>query len=235
MNEIIDQSNEISLLEIYRIIKKNLIMIFSLTFLFGVLAGLYVFLLVEETYQSNAYVLVQVRNEGSPTNEFDLNNAQKLLETAAQLIKMPVVLNRVITNNNLNIELKDLQKNLSVTSSNSSYFINVSFESVDKELAKDIVNAVIDEAISFADTEIPILSENIIRTSFAETGEYHSPNKVLYIFIGLILGGIVGVGISFIKELMNNTFKYKDQLENSLGIQVLGVIPEFEIKDGISS
>jgi capsular polysaccharide biosynthesis protein len=234
MNEIIDQANEITLLDIYRIIKKNLIMIFSLTFLFGILASLYVFFLVDETYKSNAFVMVQIRNEGSSNNEFDLANAQKLLQTAADLIKMPVVLERVIINLELDLSVKELQDNLSVSSSSSSYFINVSYVSTDPALAKVIVNEVINEAIVFADAEIPILATNIIRTSFAQDGTYHEPNKILFAFIGLLLGGIAGVGIAFIKELMNNTFKYKDQLENVLGIQVLGVIPEFDIKESTS-
>ena len=60
---------------------------------------------------------------------------------------------------------------------------------------------------------------------------YESPNKPLYIVIGIILGGIVGVGIALLKELFNNTFQTKDQLENYFGIQVLGVIPEFEVRE----
>ncbi len=89
----------------------------------------------------------------------------------------------------------------------------------------------IDQAIEFANDNVAILEDNIIRTSTAAEGVYDSPNKVLYVAIGLILGGILGVGIAFLKEMLNNTFKTKEQLEQTFGIQVLGVIPEFEVKE----
>jgi capsular polysaccharide biosynthesis protein len=125
-----------------------------------------------------------------------------------------------------------LKKNLTVSSSNTSYFINISYISEDNVESKEVVNAVINSAIEFADENVLILKDNIIRTSFADDGVYDSPNKVLYVVIGFILGGILGVGIAFIKEMFNNTYRTKDQLEAAFGIQVLGVIPEFEVKEG---
>jgi len=124
-----------------------------------------------------------------------------------------------------------LKSGLTVSSSTISYFITVSYLSEDPVLSKDIVNAVINSAIDFADNNVAILADNIIPTSSANPGTYDSPNKVLYVVVGLILGGIVGVGFAFVKELLNNTFRTKDQLEAAFGIQVLGVIPEFEVKE----
>jgi capsular polysaccharide biosynthesis protein len=140
-------------------------------------------------------------------------------------------LEKVIDDLNLNITAGQLESNLTVSSSTTSYFINVSYVTGDPALSELVVNEVIDEAISFANTNVAILKDNIIRTSTAQEGVYDSPNKILYIVIGLILGGIVGVGIAFVKELFNNTFRTKEQLESAFGIQVLGVIPEFEVKE----
>ena len=66
--------------------------------------------------------------------------------------------------------------------------------------------------------------------SLSEHPRSRSPSRP-FVVIGIILGGIVGVGIAFVKELFNNTFRTKDQLEQAFGIQVLGVIPEFEVKE----
>jgi capsular polysaccharide biosynthesis protein len=144
---------------------------------------------------------------------------------------MPIVLEQVIDDLNLDITAKQLEGSLTVTSSTTSYFINISYLSGDPALSERVVNSVIDEAIAFANTNVAILKDNIIRTSTAQEGVYDSPNKVLYIAIGIILGGILGVGIAFVKELFNNTFRTKEQLESAFGIQVLGVIPEFEVKE----
>jgi capsular polysaccharide biosynthesis protein len=92
---------------------------------------------------------------------------------------------------------------------------------------------VIDNAIQVANGNdaFSTLKNKVTRTSYADVGVYEAPNKPLYVVIGIILGGITGLGFVFIKELMNNSFKSKEQLEAAFKIQVLGVIPEFEVKE----
>lgn len=227
----LEQNNEISLLDLYKILRSNLLLIILSTLLIGLIAGLYAFLIADPQYKSNAYVMVQVQVDSGTDNSFDLVNAQRLMATAADLVSMPIVLEQVIENLNLTMTPQQLESSLTVTSSTTSYFINISYLSEDPSLAIQVVNEVIDEAISFANSNVAILKDNIIRTSTAQESVYDSPNKVLYVVIGFILGGILGVGIAFIKELFNNTFRTKEQLETAFGIQVLGVIPEFEVKE----
>jgi len=230
-NEQLEQTNEISLVDLFKILRSHMLLITVLTLLFGAVAAFYAFAIADPTYKSNAYVMVQVQVEGTSGNSFDLVNAQRLMATAADLISMPVVLEKVIEDLDLDITVTQLKKNLTVSSSTTSYFINVSYLSVNPEESIVIVNAVIDSAIQFANDNVAILEDNIIRTSTANESFYDSPNKILYVVIGLILGGIVGVGFAFLQEMFNNTFRTKEQLELAFGIQVLGVIPEFEVKE----
>ncbi|PKK96866.1 MAG: hypothetical protein CVV58_04175 [Tenericutes bacterium HGW-Tenericutes-3] len=230
MNEQLEATNEISLYDIYKILKSHLLLILIFTFVIGGIATFYAFAVANPQYKSSAYVMVQVQVD--PTTEtYDLVNAQRLLATAKDLVSMPVVLEDVILDLSLNMTVGQLKSGLTVESSTTSYFITVSYISEDPLLSRDIVDAVISSAIDFADDNVAILADNIIRTSSANPGSYDSPNKPLYVVVGLILGGIVGVGFAFVKELLNNTFRNKDQLENAFGIQVLGVIPEFEVKE----
>ena len=52
-----------------------------------------------------------------------------------------------------------------------------------------------------------------------------APNKTMNIAIAFILGMMVGSGIVFLLEYLDNTYKNKEQLEKDLDIPVLGVIP----------
>lgn len=224
----LETTNEISLVDLFKILRSNIILIAVATLLIGAIAGVYAYFVANPKYKSNAYVMVQVQVESGTNDSFDLVNAQRLMATAADLVSMPIVLEKVIADLGLDISAAQLKSNLTVSSSTTSYFINISYLAEDPELSKVVVNEVIDEAIAFANANVAILKDNIIRTSTAKDGAYDSPNKILYVVIGLILGGILGVGIAFIKELFNNTFRTKDQLESAFGIQVLGVIPQFE-------
>ena len=228
----IDQGSEISLVDLYKILKHNFILIVVLTLLIGTIAGVFAFVVVDPKYKSNADIMVQVPFEGSSEN-FDLLNAQRLLPTVAEFLKSERVLENVIDELALDMTIGQIKSGLSIRSSTTSYFIYISYESVDPELSRDIVNTVILEAIELANTEddFSIFRNKITQTSTGRTGAYSSPNRPLYVIIGLILGGILGVGFALVKELFNNTFRTKEQLESSFDIQVLGVIPQFEVKE----
>jgi uncharacterized protein involved in exopolysaccharide biosynthesis len=53
------------------------------------------------------------------------------------------------------------------------------------------------------------------------------PNKTsLKILIGIFLGAIGGIGIAFLLEILNDTLDKKDDVENYLGLPVLGAVRE---------
>lgn len=233
IEEHIETQNEISLIDLFHIVKKNIIIILAFTMLFTILAGAYAFFIADETYASNADVMVQVQVDAAVEGSYDYTTAQKLLTTIAEYMSKDIVLDEVLVDLNLDRTTQSIRSNLSVNSSMTSYFINIKFVDTDPILAKDIVNSVIDNAIRVANDNpaFSSLKDKITRTSYAQVGTYNSPNKPLYLVIGLILGGISGVGFVFIKELMDNSFKTKEQLEAAFGIQVLGIIPTFEVKE----
>jgi len=228
----VEQTSEISLVDLYKILKNNLILILVLTLLIGTIAGVFAFVIVDPKYKSNADIMVQVPFEGSSEN-FDLLNAQRLLPTVAEFLQSERVLDNVIDELGLDMTVAQIKTGFNVRSSTTSYFIYISYESTDAQLSRDIVNTVILEAIALAnaDDDFSIFRNKITQTSTGKLGIYSSPNRPLYVIIGLILGGIVGVGLALVKELFNNTYKSKEQLEQSFGIQVLGVIPQFEVKE----
>jgi capsular polysaccharide biosynthesis protein len=228
-----DTQNEISLLDLYHIIRRNIVLIFAFTTLFAILAGVYAFVIADAKYSSNADVMVQVEVDTAVEGSFDYSTAQKLLTTIAEYMSKDIVLDEVINDLDLDRTTNNLRSSLTVTSSLTSYFINIKFVDEEPQVARDIVNSVIENAISIANDNpaFTSLKDKITRTSYASPYVYESPNKPLYLVIGIILGGIIGVGFVFIKEFLNNSYKTKEQLEAAFDIQVLGVIPTFEVKE----
>ena len=56
-----------------------------------------------------------------------------------------------------------------------------------------------------------------------------SPNKTMNIAIAFLLGLMVSVGLVFLIEYLDNTYKSKEQLEKELDIPVLGTIPDVDM------
>lgn len=54
------------------------------------------------------------------------------------------------------------------------------------------------------------------------------PNKELNILIAVVVGLMASMGLVFLLEYMDNTIKTSGDVENVLGIPVLGVIPNYE-------
>jgi capsular polysaccharide biosynthesis protein len=228
----VEQATEISLADLYHILKHNFLLITFFTVLIGTIAGVFAFVLVSPKYQSNANIMVQVPYEGSSEN-FDLINAQRLLPTVAEFLQSEIVLINAIETLDLDLTESQVKSGLSVRSSTTSYFIYISYESTDATLSRDLINQIITEAIEIANEndDFSIFKNKITQTSSGKVGTYSSPNRPLYIIIGLILGGITGIGVALVKEMFNNTYKNKEQLEATFGVQVLGVIPQFEVKE----
>jgi succinoglycan biosynthesis transport protein ExoP len=54
------------------------------------------------------------------------------------------------------------------------------------------------------------------------------PDIKLNLLIGLLLGTFAGIGLAFFIEYLDDTFKSADDIERSLGLPLLGIIPEVE-------
>ncbi len=55
-----------------------------------------------------------------------------------------------------------------------------------------------------------------------------SPNKMMNIAIATVLGLMVGVGITFVLEFLDRTYKVPTDIERHLGLPILGAIPDIE-------
>ncbi|MGA0351422.1 MAG: YveK family protein [Acholeplasmataceae bacterium] len=237
-----DIQQEISLLDLWHIFIRHIWFIILITAIFFIAAVSYAWFIVTPDYISNADVMVQIEQDSGTTADpnYDLLNAFRLIDTVAELMEKDVILENTLLRleamGYTDLTISDLRSGLSVTSSSTSYFINISFVDTDTELARTAVDAVIEAVIEETDTPdaFPVLTDKIRRTSMASEARYNSPNKVLFAAIGFVLGGIVSVGIVFTKEMLSTHFRSKDEVEAVLNLQVLGVIPKMEYKETVN-
>jgi len=230
-------TSDISLLDLYHILINKIWFILVIAMTSTLIAASYAWFVETPLYRSRADVMVQIEQAtGSTDPNFDYANAFRLIDTVAELMLKEVVFviaNQALINEGFtSVNHNYYKKGTSVGVSQSSYFINVSFLDADPLYAQAIVDAIIDSVIEVTDQEdaFPVLTNKIRRTSFATTAEYASPNRVMTAIIGSIIGAFASVGFVIMNELFSTSFKSKEEIEKTLNLQIIGIIPKIEMK-----
>lgn len=230
----------ITLSELFNMLLRNWMLIVLITVFATLMGVIYTYKLVEPTYVADADVMVQIDKTntggGSSTNDYDLTNMLRIVQTVSEFFQKPIVLEKVIAELDLNMTPKEMQKSLNVTFSQSSLFVNVEYESEDPELAVKIVNSIISNASSIANDQYSILKDTIAPLGVAENATYASPNKPLNIIVSILIGLVLGVVIAILAETLKTTIHNKKELEDLVseyGYKVIGEIPQITSNKGV--
>ena len=227
MNEEIIRNEEIIKIEdIIDILMKRWKMILSITLIATLTCGIISFFVIAPKYEASTKVFVGKENTKDQNyNNSDIQMYQQLLKTYAGVITTNDLVEKAINTSDLNITSEEVLKGLTVTPSANTQILEIKYISTDRVLSKDLVDAVTTQFIETSKELIPNGNVKIIESVKMPEGPV-SPNKTMNIAIAFLLGLMISVGLAFLLEFMDNTFKTKEQLEQILGIPVIGAIPD---------
>ena len=227
MNEMEEQV--ISISEIFEAIKKRWIIIVAITLTATIISGIISFFVIDPVYEASTKVFVgKEENDNAAYNSSEINMYQQLLQTYAQAIKTKDLVNRAISGLKYDgLEARNVVESLTVNPISNTQILQIKYQSKDPNEAKDVLKSVTDEFIVTAKELVPNGNVRIIEEVELPQNPV-SPNKKMNIAIVFLLGLMVSVGLVFLLEYLDNTYKNKDQLEKELGIPVLGAIPDIE-------
>ena len=223
MNEMEEQV--ISISEIFEALKKRWILIVSITLVATLISGILSFFVIKPTYEASTKVFVGKEEsslEGYNTN--DIQMYQKLLQTYAETIKTNEVIQAAINNTNADLSVKDVKDSLTVTPIADTQILQIKYKNNDPEVAKSILENITNEFVILAKELVPNGNVRVIEAVQLPENPV-APNKKMNIAIAFLLGLMVSVGLVFLLEYLDNTFKTKENLERELNIPVLGLIP----------
>ena len=223
MNEMEEQV--ISISEIFEALKKRWILIVSITLVATLISGILSFFVIKPTYEASTKVFVGKEEsslEGYNTN--DIQMYQKLLQTYAETIKTNEVIQAAINNTNADLSVKDVKDSLTVTPIADTQILQIKYKNNDPEVAKSILENITNEFVILSKELVPNGNVRVIEAVQLPEDPV-APNKKMNIAIAFLLGLMVSVGLVFLLEYLDNTFKNKENLERELNIPVLGVIP----------
>ncbi|MER1984839.1 MAG: Wzz/FepE/Etk N-terminal domain-containing protein [Solibacillus sp.] len=223
----------ISLQEIIKILKKHMGLILATTIGAGVIAAIISFFILTPIYQANTQILVSQQSDNQQnltTNEIQSN--LQLINTYNVIIKSPAILSIVIDDLDLDTTPGGLTNKITVSNANNSQVVNISVQDEQEYMAVDIANTVAE----VFQKEIPKLMNvdnvNVLSAAvYSENPSPVKPNKMLNIAIALIVGLMIGVGIAVLLEFLDVTVKTESEIEELLGLPVLGMISTIKAED----
>ncbi|PGT97404.1 YveK family protein [Bacillus cereus] len=220
----------ISLKELFHILKKRVAMILVISFGAAIVSAIISFFFMTPIYQSSTQILVnQKKQEGAMIQAGEVQTNIQLTNTYKVIIKSPVILDQVNEKLNLNMTAQALTGKINVANEKDSQVISVTVEDKDPKVARDIANATADV---FKGEVAKIMSvDNVTVLSKAEVAENQSPIKPVpmrNVAIAFVFGLMAAVGLAFLLEYLDNTVKKEEDVENLLGLPVLGIVARMD-------
>ncbi|APF24336.1 MULTISPECIES: YveK family protein [Clostridium] len=213
--------------DIVDVLTKRWKMIFSVTLVATLISAVVSFFLIAPKYQAGTKLFIGKENTTTQDQSYNNNDVQmyqKLLKTYAEVIQTKDLVGQAIEQDNLDLDPEDVLKNLTVTPRADTQILEISYINVDPVVSQKIVESVTDKFIEYSTELIPNGNVKIIESVRIPENAV-SPNKKMNIAIAFLLGLMISVGLSFLIEFMDNTFKTKEQIENILDLPAIGVIP----------
>lgn len=209
-------------------LKKNLKILLIIPFSFLVIGILVSILFMQPKYAATSQVLV---NQKEPNNEMMAQQVQsniQLVKTYSEIIKSPRILDKVSKELNGKYSEKELSNMLTVNNQAESQIMNINIESKNKKDAAKVANTI--TKVFSKDASKIMNIDNVSTLSKAETAKKVSPKPVANGIIGLILGLVIALVVIMIKELFDRRIKTEKEVEEILGLPVLGSISDFSKK-----
>jgi capsular polysaccharide biosynthesis protein len=210
---------KLRLKDLLKTFKRRLWLIVLLTLGAGLVSGLVSYFYLTPDYEVSTQILVnQKNNDQNAYNQNQVQTNVQLINTYNVIMKSPVILDQVIKDLNLGLTTDQLNQKITIASETNSQVINLSVQDKNPDQAAQIANAI----AAVFQTEIPKIM-NVDNVSILAKAAV-KPKKTINIVIGLVVGLMAGAVITLLLEYFDNTLKTDQEIEQLLGLPVLGVI-----------
>ena len=192
-------------------------------------------LLQQPTYEASAKLLVGQEQGGDASGGGNLGNEvqglQQIGETMVEAVGTRAVAQDVIDKLGLATTPDLFLQNLEAEQIGGSQFIEVAYKDADPATAQRVANAVGD---TFSDqvSEVSPSASAITATVWERAVEPDSPvspDPVRNVLLALALGLMLGVGLAFLLDHLDDNWRSPEEVEQVSGVPTFGVVPTFKV------
>ncbi len=211
-----------TLLELLHLLRKHLKLVIALPIVFAIACGVVtLFMPNQYTASTTMYVLSKNADNKSGNTYSDLNAGQLLSNDVASIAKSSEVKSAVANSLGTSLSSYDVK----VDNSTTTRVITLSVTGPDPQAAANIANAYVQNISSTAQSVMDVQAVNVIDAASAPTSP-SGPKRPLYIVVALLVGLFLAVAIVVIADMVNTKVRSDEDVEELLGIPVVGHFPD---------
>ncbi len=219
---------EIDLKELLDYFKGKFVWMIITVLLFIGIGNVYNILTRIPMYKSDTTILLvnSASTDGS-YNSTELQLNKSLVGTYSEIIKSRRILDPVIKNLGLDYSYGKLKNNISVSSIANTEIIQISVGDSDPELASRIANEIA-SVFSIEIQKIYKLNNISVVDKAVDSVKPYNINYMKDNFIYIAAALILSFGVIFVMFYFDTTIKTSEEIENKLGLTVVGIVPKVE-------
>lgn len=222
-----DDVIEIDLVELLGVILHNLWIIIVSGVIVAAAALLVSYFIITPKYESVTKIYVISKTNADTMTYSDLQAGSTLTKDYKELVKSRPVLEEVLAETGIDVELKDLEEQITVEVPTDTRIVSITVEDKDPYEARIIADSVRIAAAKHIQEVMDTEAVNVVEEASLPI-EKSSPSILKNTAIGYAVGLFLAIAIVIINYIMDDTIKTPDDVEKFLGVSVLGSIPYSE-------
>ena len=202
------------------------------TTLIVVLGAVALSLLTTPMYQASTRLFVSTTSGPSASDIYQGSRfSQERVISYAELLMGQTVAQRTIDKLGLDMSSQQLQDNVTASAKRDTVLIDVNVLDSSPVRARDIANTLSDEFVAMVrELETPENgaapdSRVVVEQRASIPSDPVVPETARNIATGLALGIMLGVGLAIVRDVLDNTVKRRETLEELTGAAVVGTVP----------
>lgn len=220
---------EIDVFHLLKILWKRKFLIALVAFVTGTVAFAYSSFIVKPEFTSTTRIYVVNRNQGDKpglTNQ-DLQAGSYLVKDYREIILSQDVLEKVVADQNLNIDAKTLARKVRVTVPTDTRIVSISVRDIKPEEASRLANSLREIAAQKIISVTRVSDVTTLEEARPATSP-SSPNIRRNTLMGTLVGAGIVIVLVLLFELLDDRIKRPEDIEEVMHLSLLGVIPNLE-------
>lgn len=220
---------EINLKEIGNYFLSHIVFILVVISVVFVCGCLYSSVIKKPLYHGTTSIVLATQNATTSITNTDIQINKNLVETYSEIIKSRKVLSSVINQLNLEYDENTLAGKVTVNAVSDTEIIKVTVSDANNESAKKIANKIADVFIEEVKHIYNLQNVSVLDAAIVETVPYNI-NLLKEIILYFLIGVFLAIGILFVIYYFDTSIKSTEDIEEKLGLTVLGSVPYIEKK-----